>query len=79
MYKMVDISVEAGNKADVSVINVHENDNANKTLLKLLCISNRKKRGVVKIFMTWLIKKLKENMRLKIWMILQSNKSENIK
>ena len=52
MYKMVDISVEAGNKADVSVINVHENDNANKTLLKLLCISNRKKRGVVKIFMT---------------------------
>ena len=79
MYKMVDISVEAGNKADVSVINVHENDNANKTLLKLLCISNSKKRGVVKIFMTWLIKKLKENMRLKIWMILQSNKLENIK
>ena len=79
MYKMVDISVEAGNKADVSVINVHENDNANKTLFKLLCISNRKKRGVVKIFMTWLIKKLKENMRLKIWMILQSNKLENIK
>ena len=79
MYKMVDISVEAGNKADVSVINVHENDNANKTLFKLLCISNRKKRGVVKIFMTWLIKKLKENMRLKIWMILQSNKLENVK
>ena len=79
MYKMVGISVEAGNKADVSVINVHENDNANKILLKLLCISNRKKRGVVKIFMTWLIKKLKENMRLKIWMILQSNKLENIK
>ena len=79
MYKMVDISVEAGNKADVSVINVHENDNANKTLLKLLCISNSKKRGVVKIFMTWLIKKLKENMRLKIWMILQSNKLESIK
>ena len=49
---MVDISVEAGNKAEVSVINVHENDNANKRLLKLLCISNRKKRGVVKIFMT---------------------------
>ena len=79
MYKMVDISVEAGNKAEVSVINVHENDNANKRLLKLLCISNRKKRGVVKIFMTWLMKKLKENTRLKIWMILQSNKLENIK
>ena len=79
MYKMVDISVEAGNKAEVSVINVHENDNANKRLLKLLCISNRKKRGVVKIFMTWLMKKLKQNTRLKIWMIFQSNKLENIK
>ena len=44
MYKMVDISVETWNKAEVSVINIHENDNANKTLLKLLCISDVKKR-----------------------------------
>ena len=76
---MVDISVEAWNKAKVSVINMHENDNVNKTVSLLLCISDVKKDGVVKIFMTWLIKKLKENMRLKIWMILQSNKLESIK
>ena len=76
---MVDISVETWNKAKVSVINIHENDNVNKTVSLLLCISDVKKDGVVKIFMTWLIKKLKENMRLKIWMILQSNKLESIK
>ena len=76
---MVDISVEAWNKAKVSVINTHENDIVNKTVSLLLCISDVKKDGVVKIFMTWLIKKLKENMRLKIWMILQSNKLESIK
>ena len=35
MYKMVDISVGTWNKAEVSVTNTHENDNANKTLLKL--------------------------------------------
>ena len=79
MYKMVDISAETWNKAEVVVINIHENNNVNKTLFKLLCISDVKKDGVVKIFMTWLIKKLKENMRLKIWMILQSNKLESIK
>ena len=44
MYKMVDISTETWYKAEVYVINIHENDNANKTLLKLLCISDIKKR-----------------------------------
>ena len=44
MYKIADISVETWNKAEVSVININENDNANKTLLKLLCISDIKKR-----------------------------------
>ena len=43
MYKMVDISIETWNKAEVSVINIHENDDVNKTLLKLLCISEKKK------------------------------------
>ena len=43
---MVDISIETWNKAEVSVINIQRNDNANKALLKVLCIS------VVKIFMT---------------------------
>ena len=70
MYKMVDISAEIWNKAKFSVIKIHENDDINK----ILCISDVKKNGVVKIFMTWLIKKLKENMMLKIWMILQSSK-----
>ena len=44
VYKMVDIRVEKWNKAEVSVINIHENDNANKTLLKLLCTSDIKKK-----------------------------------
>ena len=49
----------------MSVIRVHENDNVNKTLFKLLCVSDVKRDGVVKIFMTWLIKILKEIKRLK--------------
>ena len=44
MYKIVDISVETWNKTEVSVINIHENDNENKTLLRLLCISDITKR-----------------------------------
>ena len=52
MYKMVDISAETWNKAGVSVIRVHENDNVNKTFFKLICISDVKKDEVVKIFMT---------------------------
>ena len=36
MYKMVEISAETWNKAK-AVMNVHENDNVNKTLFKLLC------------------------------------------
>ena len=47
LYKMVEISVETWNKAGVSAIRVHENDNVNKTLFKLLCISALKKDGVV--------------------------------
>ena len=35
MYKMNDISIETWNKAEISVINIHKNNNANKTLLKL--------------------------------------------
>ena len=65
MYKMVDISVETWNKAEVSVTNTHENDNANKTLLKInLYLWHCKNNGVVKISMTWLIKKLRENIKL---------------
>ena len=52
MYKIVDISAEIWNKAEVTVINIHQNDNVNKTLFKLLRISAVKKDGLVKIFMT---------------------------
>ena len=44
MYKMVDISAETSNKAEVSVIRVQENDDVNKTRLLLLCISDVSKR-----------------------------------
>ena len=44
MYKMVDISPETWNKAGVSVIRIHENDNVNKTLLLFLCISDISRR-----------------------------------
>ena len=40
MYKVVDISAETWNHAAVSVIRIHENDDVNKTLLLLLCISD---------------------------------------
>ena len=43
IYKMVDISADTWIKADVSVIEIIENDNVNKTVLLLLCISDAKK------------------------------------
>ena len=44
IYKIVDISAEIWNKTGVSVIKAHENDDVNKTLLLLLCISHIGKR-----------------------------------
>ena len=41
---MVHISAVTWIKADVSVIEIHENENVNKTVLLLLCISDAKKR-----------------------------------
>ena len=41
---MVDINSNTWNKAEVSVIRVHENDDVNKTLLRLLCICDLSKR-----------------------------------
>ena len=79
MYKMVDISAEVWNKAEVSVIRVHQKDHINKTLLYYFVFLKQIKDGMVKIFMTWLIKKLKGNMGWKTWVILQNNKLESIK
>ena len=44
MYKMVDISTETWNKVEVSVLKIHENNDVNKTVLLLLCISDAKKK-----------------------------------
>ena len=41
---MAGINAKIWNKARVTVIRVHENDNVNKTFLKLLCISGVAKR-----------------------------------
>ena len=41
---MVDISTKIWNKAEVATINIHENDDVNKTVLLLLCISDASKR-----------------------------------
>ena len=46
MYKMVDISTEIWKKAEVSVIKIHENDDVNKAVLLLFCVSDAKKRWV---------------------------------
>ena len=47
-------------KAGVSVIRVHENDNVNKTLFKLLCISDVKKRWDGKDLYDLIDKEIKE-------------------
>ena len=41
---MININSSTWNKAGVSVMPVHENDNVNKTLLRLLCICDINKR-----------------------------------
>ena len=48
MYKLVDINAKTWNKAKVSVMKIHENNNVNKTVLLLLCISDASKRWVSK-------------------------------
>ena len=62
---MVDIRVEKWNKAEVSVINIHENDNANKTLLKLLCTSDKKKRWSGKNLYDLIDKEIKGKYKVK--------------
>ena len=44
MYKMVDINFDTWNKAEVFVTKILENDDVNKTVLLLLCISDAKKK-----------------------------------
>ena len=63
MYKMVDII--AGNKAEVSVIKIHENDNIDKTVLLLLCIFDAKKRWVGKNLYDLIDKEIKGKYKVK--------------
>ena len=53
MYKMVDIGAKTWIKAEVSVIQIHENDNVNKTVFYYYFVFlMQAKDGVVKILMT---------------------------
>ena len=62
---MVDISAETMIKPGVSAIRIHENDDANKTLLLLFCISDISKRwGGTNIY-DLIDKEIKENAKLK--------------
>ena len=61
---MVDISAETWNKAGVSVLRIYENDDVNKSLLLLLCISDISKRWGDTNILNRLIKKLRENTKL---------------
>ena len=56
---MVDISTETWNEAGVSVIKIHENDDVNKTILLLLCISDAGKRCGCKIIYDLVNKEIK--------------------
>ena len=44
MRLSIDISAETQNKAEVSVIKIHENDDVDKTVLLLLCFPDAKKK-----------------------------------
>ena len=61
---MVDISTETWNKAEVSVITLHENDDVNKTVLLLLCISDAETRWSGKNLYDLIDKKNKEKCRV---------------
>ena len=71
-YKMVNIDSNTWNKAGVSVIQVHETGNVNKTLLQLLCICDLSKRWGGKNICDLIDKEIKGNN-------LQNSKSESIK
>ena len=71
MYKMADISTETWNKARVSVIRVPENDDLNKTLLQLLCISYVAKRSGDKNIYDLIDKEVKGKYNVKYMNVLK--------
>ena len=44
VYVMVDVSAEAWNKAEISLIKIHENDDLDNFFLLLICICDAKKK-----------------------------------
>ena len=76
---MADISAETWNMAGVSLIKVHQNDDANKIRLLLLCISDISKWwGGTNIY-DLTDKEIKTKYGGKMWMNLQDNKLESKK
>ena len=64
-YKIVDIRTETWNKAEVAAIKIHENDNAAKTVLLFLCISDLGKRSGCKNIYDLIDKEIKEKYEVK--------------
>ena len=62
---MVDISAEKWNNTEISVIRIHENDDVNKALLLLLCISDISKRWRGRHFYDLINKEIKEKYKVK--------------
>ena len=79
MYKIVDISAETWNKAEVSVIKGHENDDVNKTLLLLLSISLIGKKWGGKNIYDQIDTKIKGKHDFKKWMNSQNNNLDSAK
>ena len=76
---MININSNTWNNARVSVIRVHENDNVNKTLLRLLCISNINKRWGSKNIYDLIDKEIIGKYEVKNMNKLKNRKSESIK
>ena len=62
---MININFNTWNKAGVSVIRVHENDNVNKTLLQLLCVCDINTRQVGKNIYDLIDKEIKGKYKVK--------------
>ena len=79
MYKMIKISAKTWNNAGLSVLKIYGNDDVNKTLLLLLCVSDISKRLGCENIYDMIDKEIKGKYNLKKWMNSQKNKLENTK
>ena len=74
MYKMIKIRAKTWNNAGLSVLKIYENDDVNKTLLLLLCLSDVSKRLSCANIYDIIDKEIKWKYNLKKWMNSQKNK-----